>query len=36
MLERQQAHQRVERAADLAVAALQRGLSLAEQRLSAG
>src|SRR6266536_2658248 len=36
MLEGQQAQQRVERAADLAVAALQRGLSLSEQRLAAG
>src|SRR5947209_8063503 len=35
MLENQQVRQRVEHAADLAVAALQRGLSLSEQRLAA-
>src|SRR6185503_4904871 len=36
MLEGQQVQQRVERAADLAVAALQRALSSSEQRLAAG
>src|SRR5262245_8220029 len=36
LLEVQQAQQRVERAADLAVAALQRAISSSEQRLAAG
>src|SRR5438034_11759617 len=36
MLEGQQVQQRVERAADLAVAALQRAISSSEQRLAAG
>jgi signal transduction histidine kinase len=36
LVERQQAQERLERAADVAVAALQRGLTAAEQRLAGG